>query len=431
MSPRIAFLLLLFANNLFAADALRVLDGKHLRLTTDIPASAEVDALPALFDLAVPIWCEWFCVPIEKVADWKMEGCLVRDKLNFRDSGLLERVPELRTGFQFDNRLWVLEPKSDYYRRHLLLHEGVHGLMWYLYGELGPPWYREGLAELLSTHYIDGGKTDGVKLELAIIPRKREDVLLWGRVKLIHDDCNAGKFLTIDEVMTLVSKEYDDPNAYAWSWALTMFLATETANDNGGNVMLQMTKELSPTIPRDLKRFNGKVKELIGSEKFAVLQKRWYDFASQIDYGYDVQRTRIESFVVGKLIESGVKPVRVKSERGWQNSGYSVEKGKSYRLTASGRFALDNTPSKWWSQPNGITIRYHNGNPIGVLLMAVVTDKPDAGSAFMKPITVGSGIDYTATESGTIFFRINDSPNSLENNQGEAEVKFSRGIQDK
>jgi hypothetical protein len=292
--------------------------------------------------------------------------------------------------------------------------------MWYLYGDLGPDWYREGLAELLSTHHIDDDK-----LELANIPRKREDVLLWGRIKLIHDDCNANKFLTIDEVMTLKSKEYDDPNAYAWSWALTMFLITETENDKNGNVMLQMTKELSSKVPRDNKRFNDKLKTLLGNERFALLQKRWYDFASQIDYGYDVQRTRIESFAVGKLIDNGSDVIRVQSERGWQNSGYSVENGKRYRITASGKFALDNTPSIWWSQPNGITIRYHNGNPIGVLLMAVVTDKLDAGSTFMKPIIVGNGIDYTATESGTLFFRINDSPNNLENNKGNADVKIS------
>ena len=50
------------------AAGLRVLDGKYVRLVTDLPSGAAVDELPAAFDAAVPLWAAYFDVPAAKLA---------------------------------------------------------------------------------------------------------------------------------------------------------------------------------------------------------------------------------------------------------------------------------------------------------------------------------------------------------------------------
>ena len=50
---------------------------------------------------------------------------------------------------------WLFDQPTDYYVRHLLLHEGTHVFMVSFLGGCGPGWYMEGTAELLGTHRLD------------------------------------------------------------------------------------------------------------------------------------------------------------------------------------------------------------------------------------------------------------------------------------
>ncbi|MCP6280640.1 hypothetical protein NL459_28865, partial [Klebsiella pneumoniae] len=68
-----------------------------------------------------------------------------------------------------------------------------------------------------------------------------------------------------------------------------------------------------------------------------------------------------------------------------------LEAGKSYRITAEGRFQIANDGESWLCEPNGVTIEYHDGRPLGTLLGAIASTKPGEGDpSFAQPMLIGS-----------------------------------------
>ena len=115
----------------------------------------------AVFDAAVPLWCEYFGVEPAKVADWKIVGYVIQDKERFAGAGFIRRsLPDFPNGFSQGSQLWLYDQPSGYYRRHLLLHEGTHCFMYRWLGGTGPPWYMEGMAELLGHAPLGGRQAD-------------------------------------------------------------------------------------------------------------------------------------------------------------------------------------------------------------------------------------------------------------------------------
>ena len=132
---------------------LRLLEGRHLVLATDRPVRAGdgVAELPAVFDEAFAAWCRHYGMDPADHADWRCFGCLVVDRERFRAAGLLpDTLPPFENGFCDRNRFWLLDQSNPAYRRHLLLHEGVHAFTLTLRGLATPVWYNEGIAEYLA-----------------------------------------------------------------------------------------------------------------------------------------------------------------------------------------------------------------------------------------------------------------------------------------
>ena len=67
--------------------------------------------------------------------------------------------------------------------------------------------------------------------------------------------------------------------------------------------------------------------------------------------------------------------IQVAADRGWQSTGLLLERGRKYRFEAEGRYQIARDPQVWWCEPNGVTIRYHGGLPLGILLGAVVDER--------------------------------------------------------
>ncbi len=149
---------------------------------TDLPEGPAVDELPEVLDLAFPQWCAYFGQDAERLAAWHVVACVVRDKSRFRNAGLLpDSVPDL-PGYTLGAQFWVMEQSSDYYRRHLFLHEGTHSFMFTVLRGCGPYWYKEAVAEMLGTHRWKDGR-----LELNYMPATTDEVPMWGRVKIIKE----------------------------------------------------------------------------------------------------------------------------------------------------------------------------------------------------------------------------------------------------
>jgi hypothetical protein len=154
-----------------AAAGIRKVPGKRLTLYTDLPAGRDIDELPVVFEQAFPQWCAYFGIKPSDHPDWHMTGFLMKDKARFVQAGLLPGdLPPFLHGYSRGQLLWLYEQPSEYYRRHLLLHEGTHGFLFSILGSAGPPWYMEGVAEYLSTHRWHDGQ-----LTLGYMPKNRDE----------------------------------------------------------------------------------------------------------------------------------------------------------------------------------------------------------------------------------------------------------------
>lgn len=387
----------------------RQIAGKHLLLITDLPASAEIDALPGVFDLAVPEWCRLLGVEPQKVADWRITGYLMKSRERFEQAGLVSRnLPPFKSGYSGDEELWLYDQTSDYYRRHLLLHEGTHCFLNQFFGGSGPPWYAEGMAELCGTHHLEDGK-----LTLGYMPKSRADAPGWGRIKIVRDSCAEGRTLSLPAVLAYGPRAHLENEPYGWCWAATAFL-------NGHPRYRERFAKLLSVVKRA--DFSHHVAEYYNKD-WAELNEEWQVFIANLKYGYDFARMQID-FRPGKPLAKAGRKVEVAADRGWQSSGILLEAGKTYRLKASGQYVVGGGAKPWECEPNGVTIRYYYGLPLGVLLAAVHDDraKPGAESALTRPIVIGREGTITPEVTGTLYLRINDSAGKLSDNSGKLTV---------
>jgi hypothetical protein len=391
-----------------AEGPVRRLSGKHITLITDLPPAEAIDELPAVFDKAVPQYCAYFGIRPARCADWHATGCLMKDKALFRRLGLLPKViPDFPNGYSYNLDLWVCDQPSDYYRRHLLLHEGVHSFMNTILGSTGPPWYMEGTAELLGTHRWKDGQ-----LTLGYFPRNRDEVPMWGRIKIVRDAFAERHAKRFADVLAYDPRTQPGNEYYGWCWAMAAFL--------DGHPRYQARFRKLPQSVRS-PNFNEHFQRMMGAD-WGHLAEEWQVFVADLEYGYDFTRTAID-FTPGERIASGGSRITIRADRGWQNSGVVLERGVKYRLRAAGRYQVAAKPEPWWCEPNGVSIRYYRGRPLGVLLAVVRPDRPAPGpSPWLAPIPVGLGDELTPTRSGTLFLRINDSAAELDDNAGTLAV---------
>lgn len=390
---------------------IRKLSGKHLRLFTDLPAGPETDVLPEVFDQAFPQWCQYFGVDAAAHADWKISGFLMKDKSRFQQAGVLpDDLPSFLHGYSRGYSLWLYDQPSDYYRRHLLLHEGTHSFMSSVVGGWGPPWYMEGMAELLGTHRWRDGR-----LTLGVMPANREETPMWGRIKIVNDGFAARRARTLKQVLDYDHRAHRETEPYGWCWAAAVLMDQHPRYQTRFRQLPRLIS--SPD-------FNAEFRRLIGDD-WNALAEEWQVFVATLEYGHDIPRTAID-FAPGEPLPTSGKTVAVAADRGWQSSAIRLEAGTTYRLRASGRYQVAKEPKVWWCEPNGVSIRYYKGRPLGILLGAVHPDPFTGGtSPLIRPLVIGLDHTLTPKQSGTLYLKINDSPAELADNAGSLTVQVS------
>ena len=381
------------------AAGIRTVAGKHLTLYTDLPPDETIDALPGVFDMAVAQWCDYFAVDRGDAALWQARGCLMSDAAPFKAAGLLpDNLPQFANGYTRGHAFWWFEQKSDYYRRHLMLHEGTHSFLFCRFGTCGPPWYMEATAELLGTHHLEDNR-----LTLGWFPADRNAVADWGRVKLVRDAVRSGSVLAIDEILSYGPDAHLQNEAYGWCWAIGAFL-------DGHPRYRDRFRSLAKAIKSD--DFNNRFRALFADQRWQ-LELEWQAFLHELDYGYDLTRGAIE-FREAKPLTDENRSVNIAADRGWQSSGIRLSAGEEYTIAATGRYQVADRPQPWWCEPNGVTIRYYAGRRLGMLLAMVVAD---AGE-WPVVIATGAKASLSPQKSGTLYLRINDSPAELADNAG-------------
>ena len=408
----------LFARSLCAqsADGLRRLEGKHVQIVTYLPSNPMVDELHRVFDHAVPQWCEYFSVPAQRVANWRLTAFVIRNPERFRSQGLLPNdLPIFLHGYQRDTRLWIYEQPGDYYLRHLLLHEGTHGFMHAMLGGTGAPWYNEGVSELLGTH-----RWSNNQLTLGVLPDSTDSFPYWGRIKIVKDEIEAARPKRLSEILRYRNTDFRELGPYGWSWAACVFFEHHPQYRD-------RFRQLVGKVTQDEQRFSLEFGRAF-REDSAALARDWQLFQQNLDYGYNPAEDAVyDSSDAKPLTNDGVQ-LEIDVAKGWQSTCVFLRDGETFRIEASGRFVIANEPSEWLCEPNGITIEYHEGLPLGMLIAAVVEHTKDGSLNSNRaaepwaPFAVGTESSSTATHSGTLFLRINEMAGRLGDNRGSVKI---------
>ena len=388
-------------------------ESKRLKLYTDVSAEKIQSLLPAV-DAAYDALVDYFgpLPPNPKRTEFQVTGYLMADKALFRRAGLLpDDLPPFLNGRHQDQEFWVNEQETDYYRRHLVIHEFTHCFMFFDPDVHIPRWYMEGMAELFGTHRIDANG----RYEFRVMPDQQEHFDGLGRIPLVRSEIAQGHWKSLEDLDRLTPQEFLNNTAYAWSWAVCAFL-------DGHPRYSRSFRELGKhTLGNE---FELERQRLFAS-KLAELRTEWALFTHQLQFGFDLSRAAID-FETGTALSPGESrpALGVAANRGWQSSGIAVAQGQKYEITATGEVTLAKVPKPWVSQPQGISIVYSEGRPIGTLLAAVHREPPNDAlvESMLQEIVVGRHATFEAAASGTLYFRVNDRWGSLSDNEGKYRV---------
>ncbi|MCA9166928.1 MAG: hypothetical protein KDB23_04645 [Planctomycetales bacterium] len=406
-----------------AADGFWHYEGKHLTLITDIEPHPALAELTVVFDQAVPLWAEYFQVDVATLRNWHLTGHLMSVEARFRNGGYLpDDLPPFLHGYQRGTEFWFREQASDYYRRHLMLHEGTHGFMHQVLHSQGPGWYMEGVAELLATHeWADR------QLRLNHLPERKELVPDWGRIRILRDAYASGKTRTLREVMATTTREFQAVEGYAWSWAAAAFLDAQPQ----WSAVFRTWSD-----PRVLSRdaFNEQAWAALQAVGGGSIEEAWQIFLQQVDYGYDIAADAIQYQPSAPPRNLGGNlgwQVDVDPRAGWQATGILLDANRSYHVTTTGRYQIMAGERPWHSEAGGITLRYCDGRPLGALLGAVRPSAAASGvetpasSALLSPIELGTEYQLEPSRSGELFVRINERAGQRSDNVGQLTVQVA------
>ncbi len=256
--------------------------GKHILLITDTPPTPATADLVLAFDHAVTYWTTLFGQNSLITDDWKVTAYLMRERVRFENAGLFDRsVREFQEGHQEGDFLFCKDQPSDYYRRHLLLHEGVHWFMEKALGGWGPGWWMEGIAEWQATH-----RWDGKTLQCGVIPRSKEELPYWGRLKWVQEDLQSEQAPSLPILFQRAKDLHRFDSTYAWSWMATIFFANHPRYQEQFTKRLRQPTDNSDSLTRD-------VLDWI-KDDMSLVQAEFNVFASEMDYGVNPQRVILD-----------------------------------------------------------------------------------------------------------------------------------------
>ncbi|MEM9588162.1 MAG: hypothetical protein AAGA03_12845 [Planctomycetota bacterium] len=399
------------------AQAQLPVEGKWIRLQHQSLTDDEAKTLVASFDAAVPQWLEYWDIDQQSIQDWKIQAWVIDDVATARRRGIVPvDLPEFRYGYASGKRIWVVRQPSEYYTRHLLLHEGVHALMFRSFGGAGPSWFMEGTAELLSLHQ---GQEESTRVNR--LPRDADDTPYWGRLTMLSDRRQTDQSPSLAGVMRLPQVLRGDVESFGWSWAAVLLLDTYPAYHLALDNAAKRGREAASV-------FNRRLYEDLRQE-WPIVQARWALLCDRLDYGFDPGREQVQLSTQDPRWNGQQISAEVVADRGWQSCGVWFPAGATLRLQASGDCVLADTTRPWRSEPQGITIHYHKGRPLGELLACVLPLRSDKSAAMRQPIRaipVGRKANVSVPENSWLLMCINDPVGQLDDNSGSYQVKMSR-----
>lgn len=217
-----------------------------------------------------------------------------------------------------------------------------------------------------------------------------------------------------------------EDSQYAHAWALFWMLQTHPRYHD-------VFAELLPL--RSGRQFAAKLSE-ISPEVHRRLAIDWLLLLDSITEGFDVSR----SFPVHDTSDHSIPGspqnttsssdnvaisplnISIAAASSWQDSGFRTDAGQTIQLQASGRFQIADQPRPWISEPQGVTLKYHRGRPLGeLILMLVATD----GSRASRRIPVGTFATVQVPYAAEVWLQLNDSAADRADNAGTIDVSLT------
>ena len=396
---------------------LRVIESDRLVLATDRPArdGDGVDDLPEIFDQAVDAWCNHYGIPAASLPDWRAFGCLVVDRERFRAAGLLPpTIPDFTNGFCAANVFWLQDQSNPAYRRHLLLHEGVHAFTLTVRKLATPTWYNEGIAEVLATHRLEAG-ADTPAFVATPIPARAADVEQLGRIEELRDLRKQGRMPSLATVLAAPPGDHRLLSDYASSWAAVALFTRHPAYAASFAEL-----ERGPLGPD----FNERLAAMPGFDP-ARATRDFDALTDEIDYGYDFARSAIDWSAAQPLVAK--QRLEVAAGRGWQHAGVALKNGRRYELHATGRCTLgkigDTTIE---TEANGLSLDWYRGRPLGRLLAAQWVESPaDSGRPRFVVLGEGASAMIQAASDGPLYLKLNEPPGDMADDAGAIVVDIT------
>jgi hypothetical protein len=266
-------------------------------------------------------------------------------------------------------------------------HEAVHAYCNQTFGDAGPIWYAEGMAEM--GQYWKPEEV-AVNIDPVVI-----DYLTNAEPKKLLDIVAAGQITG------------DSWQAYAWRWALCYMLAA------------------NPNYQRDFKRLgmammqgdpNATFENAYGKVAYEVSFE--YDqFVKHFGNGYRADLCAWDWKTEGNPLRGkGRENATVKAASGWQSTKLQVQSGKQYDFVTQGEWTI-------YEEGDPITA---NGNDSGLgrMVAAILTQEESGEYQLSEPFDLGTQGSFTAPTDGQIVVRCEDEWTDLGDNDGEIEVYF-------
>lgn len=352
----------------------------------------------------------------------------------FKEAGVLP--PDeftIRHGRHFGYQFWINNQTADYYRRHLLLHEFVHCFMSCEYGmnNIPPLWYTEGIAEYFATHRLH---TDVSDSEFAILPATREGFEGWHRIAEVHRHFNqepstTGELADIISLRTVMhppDNTFLEDSQYANAWALVW--------------LINHHPELQPVFAalascRTQDQFHDAIAK-VPEQTLQQMNQIWPLYLDGLAEA-EVSTVRFPSLTAMKSQQShGAKtlplevtlPLELTLDAGrqWVSTGFALTAGQQVIIECAGRFVVNETTKPWISEPDGITIDYVSGRPLGEVIGVIVSTD---GTKTTRHIPIGSSKTLLSPIHGILWLQINDQWSDRADNDGKVTVHISPASQ--
>ena len=413
-----------------AQTGIQIYRGQHLVVLSDLPAQ-QVSGLPELADSLFDALEKHFGKLPAAVDDssFQVTGHLIGDEQKFRQSGLMPSAAfTFAHGKHVNYEFWMFDPPDDYYRRHLMLHEFTHCFMTCESGmrNIPPLWYIEGMAEYFATHSRKDEASDG-GWQFGILPDQFAGFEGWGRISEfrrsileIADSGNGGvnnlSIAPLPKIMPNTVSNFDSGFQYSSSWALCWFLHNHP----------QHSKAMRPLTALKHRDEFIDAAAAIRQSLEPKLSIDWLLFAEALQEGFDTDR----AFAVHAETPVSLSDISTETpaefsllaDRGWQDSGLRLQRGQTVRVQCTGRFTVNRQPQDWVSEPNGVSIEYVVGRPLGQIVAVLVNTD---GTAITNRISVGKVAEITSPFDCNLWLQVNDSSNSLGNNSGQVKVSLA------